>query len=108
MESFITSYGIYLAYFAIVVAAAGAIAFPVIQMVQNFKKAKIALVGVGIAVVLFLICWVFAKSEAFTIGEITVAESQMKILEAAMFMFYSLLAISIIAIIYSSVSRYFK
>jgi len=49
-----------------------------------------------------------ASSESFTVAETTVEASKMRIIEGAMYMFYMLLAISLIAILYSSVSRFFK
>lgn len=108
MENFVTSYGIYLAYFAIVVAVLGALAFPLIQMFQNLKKARMALLGIGIVVVLFLVCWLLSGDAEFSVGDTTVAGPKMRVVEAAIFTFYSLLAVSIVAILYSSISRYFK
>jgi hypothetical protein len=108
MENFIVSYIIPLAYLALGIAALGAVVFPVIQMLQDLKKAKTALIGVGAVVVLFVICYLLADNQPFTVKEISVTGGQMKMVEASIFTFYILLTGSIVAILYSSVSRYFK
>jgi hypothetical protein len=85
-----------------------ALVFPLIQIFQQLKKAKTILIGIGLAVVLFSLCYVLASDAPFKMGNTEVAGSQMKLVEASMFAFYALLATSILAILYSSISRYFK
>ena len=108
MENFIVSFGIPLAYVAFGIAILGIIGFSAFQMFQDLKKAKTALMGIGIMVFLFLLCFILAEKKEYTVGEIYVPAGQMQIVEASMYSFYILLAVSIIAIAYSSVSRYFK
>ena len=108
MENFIVSFGIPLAYIAFGIAVLGIIVFSVLQMLQDLNKAKTALMGIGIMVFLFLICFMLADRQEFTVGEIYVPAGQMKVVEASMYSFYMLLLVSILAIAYSSVSRYFK
>ena len=108
LEHIAVSYGMPLAYIALGIAALGAIAFPIIQMVKDLKKAITTFVAIGIILVIFFVCYALSANEPFTIGDIHVAAAQMKFIEAGIYMFYMLLAASVLAILYSSVSRYFK
>lgn len=104
MSDFIVSFGIPLAYIALGIAALAAIVFPVIYMLQDIKKAKSALLGVGVLAVVFLVSYLLADGQAFR----DVPAGQMKTIEASMYCFYILLTAAIVAIIYSTISRYFK
>lgn len=104
MTDFILSFGIPLAYVALGVAALGAIIFPLVYMFKDLKKAKAALMGIGILIVVFVLCYVLSKPEALG----TATGGQMRVVEASLYVFYILLAGSIIAILYATVSRYFK
>ena len=108
LEHIAVSYGIPLAYIGLGIAALGAIVFPIIQMFQDFKKAGITFLAVGLLAVVFIVCYVLSANEPFTIGEIHVEAGQMRFVEAGIIMVYLLMAASLIAILYSSVSRYFK
>jgi len=108
LEHIAVSYGMPLAYIALGIAALGAIAFPIIQMVKDLKKAITTFVAIGIILVLFLICYALSANEPFTVGDISVSAAQMKFIGAGLNMFYTLLVASVLAILYSSVSHYFK
>ncbi len=108
MTDFITSFGIYLAYFALALAALAAIIFPLIQMLQDPKNAKTAFLGIGVVIVVFLLCYMLADKEPLAIGEASASAGQMKLVEASLYVFYIMLAGSILAILYSTISRYFK
>ncbi|MDR1172454.1 MAG: hypothetical protein LBL24_08385 [Bacteroidales bacterium] len=108
MTDFIVSFGIPLAYFALFVAVVAAIIFPCMQMAQDAKGAKSALVGIGALVVVFLLCYVASESKEFTIGSNQMTGGEMKLIEAGLYLFYVSLVGSILAILYSTVSRYFK
>jgi len=95
------------AYICLGIAALAAVAFPVLQMVKDVKKAMTALIGVGAVAVLFFICWLLATKQEFVIGDIVVSAGQMRLVEASIFTFYSLLVVAVLGILYSSVSRYF-
>ncbi len=108
MTDFIVTYGIYLAYFALVVATLAAIIFPLIQMFQDLKNAKTAFIGIGAVLVVFFLCYLLADEKSLTIGDVVASAGQMKMVEASLYSFYILLATSILAILYSTISRYFK
>lgn len=103
---FVTAFGLPLAYIALVLGALAAIVFPLLQMFQDLKKAKAALFGIGAVVVLFVLCFLLTGEEE-AVGELATA-GQMKMVEASMFAFYVMLAVSVVSVIYSTVSRYFK
>ena len=107
-EQIAVGFGIPFAYFCLGVAALSAVVFPIIQMIQNWKKAITALIGVGAVAVLFLICFLLADKQEFTIGDKYASAAQMQLVEGSIFTFYALLLIAVIAILYSSVSSYFK
>ena len=108
MTDFILNFGIPLAYVAMGIAILAAVAFPVLQMVTDFKKAKTAIAGVGIILLVFLLSYMLAGNQPLTTNYETVSGEQMKIVEACLYMVYFLFTVSVIAIIASSVSRYFK
>ena len=108
LEQITVSYGIPLAYIALGIAAIGIIGFSVLQMVQDLKKAMIALVAIGILVVLFVVCFVLSANEPRSVGDTYVAAGQMRFVEAGIIMFYMQLAISAVAILYFTILRYFN
>jgi hypothetical protein len=108
MEHITLNYGLPLAYIALAIAAFGVIGFSVFQMVMDFKKAKTALIGIGLIVALFFISYSLSDNQAFTVKDKTVLAEEMRLVEAGIYSFYILLAVSILAIIYFSISRYFK
>ena len=105
----------YLMIFAYVifgVTLLSAVVFAVLPIFKNFKKAiPVLLVIVG-AVAFYFVCYMLASGEPFTIttgtGDSTTSGGVMKFVEANMFMTYIVFAVSILAILYSSVASYFK
>ena len=108
LEQICVSFGIPLAYIALGIAALGAILFPVIEMFKDLKKAITTFVSIGIIIVIFLVCYFLSANEPFSIGVFHVPAGQMRFIEAGINMFYMLLAGSVLAILYSTFSRYFK
>jgi len=108
LEQITVSYGIPLAYICLGIAAVSVIVFPVIQMFQDLRKASRAFAGIGIIAALFVVCFLLADKMDFSIGEIHVAASQMQFVEASIYMVYILLFASVLAILLTPVSRYFK
>ena len=117
-EFFLTSgvnIALVLAYISFGVAFIGVIVFTLIQMFKDLNKAKKALIGIGIAVVVFVICFLFAQNYNLiaTDGYILIKDRLvkagiMRLSEAGIYMFYVLLVGAVAAIIYSSISRSFK
>ena len=112
MEDIIVDYGLIFTYIVFGIGVLSAFVFPAIQLFQNLKKALTALAGVCGLVLLYLLFYMLASSEAFTIstgtGDTTISAGVMKFVEANLFMTYAIFAFSVLAIVYSSVSNYFK
>jgi len=108
MTEFILNFGMPLAYIALGIAVLSAVAFPVLQMVTDFQKAKMAIAGVGVLFVVFLLSYMLAGNQPLTTNYVTISGEQMKLVEAGLYMVYIFFVVSVIAIAFSSVSRYFK
>ena len=78
-----------------------------IIIVKDYKS-LVTIFGILAGGLVFLVCFMMAGDADFTIGEIHVVGSQMQLVEAGIFTFYILLAVSLLAILYSTVSQYFK
>jgi len=108
LEHITVSYGIPLVYLGLGIAALCAVVFPVIQMFQDLKNAKQAFIGVGAVALLFVVTYLLAHKQDFTINDIYVAAEKMKFIEASIYMVYTLLFGTLLAIVVSAVSGYFK
>ncbi|MBE7443418.1 MAG: hypothetical protein HS119_13305 [Flavobacteriales bacterium] len=92
------------------IAAIAAIVFPLINMVQNPKGAKNALIGVVTLVVVFALGYAMASGEeSFTIDGVLLADSATsKLSEAGLIAFYIMGAAAIAAVVYAEVSKMLK
>jgi len=100
------------AYIIFCVTLLSALVFAVLPIFQDFKKAIPVLIGIVGAVAFYLVCYFLSSGEPMTIttgtGTQTISSGVMKFVEANMFMTYFTVVIALLAIIYSSVSSYFK
>jgi hypothetical protein len=101
-------YWIYLAYLGLLIAIIAALVFPLIQMFRHLKTAKTVLIGIAGVAVFAFVCYLLAPEMPLKIGDIEASGTQMRLVEASMFAFYALFAAALLAIVYSSVSRYLK
>ena len=108
LEFIAVTIGFPIAYICLGLAMLSAVLFPVIQMFKDLKKAKTALIGVGFLAVVYLFCFLIADKADFSIGEKHVAATQMQFIEGAIYMFYALLLLSLVAIASSSLTRFLK
>jgi len=92
------------------IAALAAIVFPLINMAQNPKSAKNALIGVVALAVVFALGYAMAGSEeSYTIDGVLLADaSTSKLSEAGLIAFYLMGAAAIVAVIYAEVSKMLK
>lgn len=107
MGDFMANYGIIICYILFAVAALAAVVFPVLQLVQNPKNAKGALVGIGALVVVLGISYVLASDVNPTKIEDLSAET-VKRVGTGLYAFYILAAVAIVATVYSEVSKLLK
>lgn len=106
MGDFMANYGIILCYILLAVAVLAAIVFPIIQLVQNPKNAKGALVGIGALVIVVGISYVLASDNNPSNMEIT-AEGAKQV-GTGLYAFYILSIVAIVALVYSEVAKLFK
>lgn len=106
MADFMTNYGIIICYILLAVATLAAVVFPIIQLAQNPKNAKGALVGIGALVVVLGISYVLAADNNPSNIEITADAA--KQVGTGLYAFYLLSAVAIIAVVYSEVAKFFK
>lgn len=92
------------------IASITAIVFPLINMAQNPKSAKNALIGVVALAVVCGIGYTLAGSEEFFTldGKLLADASSSKYSEAGLIAFYIMGAAAIVAVVYAEVSKMFK
>jgi len=109
---FIVNYATVFGYCLLGVAIFLMLVFPAIQMVQDFKKAIGALVGLVLMGLIFFLCYSMGTAEELTVisGDKveTIAAGTMKIVDACIFMAYTLLVGAILVLILTSFARYIK
>lgn len=106
MADFMTNYGIIICYILLAVAVLTAVVFPIIQLIQNPKGAKGALVGIGALVVVVGISYALSSGDAAAHLDITPEAA--KQVDTGLFAFYILAGIAILSLVYSEVAKLFK
>lgn len=97
-------------YVLFAIATIAALVFPIINMIQNPKGAKDALIGVVALLVVCGIGYALASSEEFLTldGKVLASASASKFSEAGLIAFYIMGAAAIVAVIYAEVSKTLK
>ena len=112
VSRFIVNYCTLFGYCLLGVAILLMILFPAIQMFQDFKKALGTLGGFVIMLVVFLVCYWMGTAEEITMisGDkiVHVTAGTMKIVDAFIFMAYTLLIGAVVILILTSFARYIK
>lgn len=106
MADFMTNYGIIICYILLAVAVLTAVVFPIIQLIQNPKGAKGALLGIGALVVVVGISYALSSGDAAAHLEITPEGA--KQVDTGLFAFYILASVAIVSLVYSEVAKLFK
>jgi hypothetical protein len=102
-------FGLYTFYVLLVIAVLATIAFPIVASVKHPKSALGSLIGLGILAVVFGISWAISGSDV-TVKQMAlgVNETTSKLIGAGLIMFYVTLFLSMIALIYSEISKALK
>ena len=95
-------------YLLLIVAGAVSVVFPIIAMAKDFKKSKNSLIGIGVLVLIFVVGMLMSSDESYNVGGSVVDGSVSKYSEAGLITFYVMIALAIIAIIYTEISKAFK
>lgn len=96
-------------YILLGVSVIGAIVFPIINMIGDFKKAKGSLVGIGIVAVLFIISYALSGNEVLESYEkFGVTATSSRIIGASLIMMYIMSIGAIVMAIVGEVYKAFK
>lgn len=108
MDSLI-NIGIYITYVLLFVAVAGAIVFPVIQTFGDLKKAKGSLIGIGAALVLFLVSYAISSPETGAFyDKFNISPNFSKVIGGGLVATYIITIAVLLSIVYSQVSKWIK
>lgn len=100
------NFGIPFTYLLLIVATLGAIIAPVLEMLQKPSSIKGALIGLGALTVISVIG--YALGDTSNPSKLVVSESTAKLIDTGLYAFYILALISVVATVYSEVSKLFK
>lgn len=103
-----TSTIMYWCYILLVIGIVLAIVFPIIQMAKNPKKAKNALIGIALLVIVFAISYAIADAKVLPSYAKMASPSVAKWVSGGIICFYIMAVLSIAAVIYAEVSKLFK
>ncbi|HSV76299.1 MAG TPA: hypothetical protein VLH37_04625 [Bacteroidales bacterium] len=106
MSDTLISIGLYVTYFLVVLAVVSTVLFGVTQIVRNFKKAKGALVGMIVLVVIVVIAFAISTGEpypAFGVGP-----NASRWIGAGITTTFILAGLGLVAAVYTEVSKMFK
>jgi hypothetical protein len=99
-------FGLYLFYALLFIAVAAAIVFPLLYAIKQPAALGKSAIGVGVLVVLFVIAYAMSGSEVnIKAAAAGISESVSKLIGAGLIMFYITLALAVLALIYSEISK---
>lgn len=106
MGDFMANYGIILTYILLAAAAITAIAFPIMHLVANPKKAKQVGMSVGALLVVYILAYLLASDEVTEhYVKFNVTDTQSKQVGTGLIVFYILAAGAIVSAIYTEVGK---
>ena len=104
MGDFMANYGIILTYILLAAAAIAAIAFPIMHLVANPKKAKQVGIAVGALLAVYILAYLLASDEVTEqYAKFNVTETQSKQVGTGLIVFYILAAGGVISAVYTEV-----
>ena len=101
--------GFYVFYALLIIAVVLTVAFPIIHMLREPSTLIRTAIGVGVVVVLFVISYALSDSEVnLKAAALGVTPTSSKLIGAGLIMFYVTLVGSVLALIYSEISKALK
>lgn len=101
--------GFYVFYALLFIAVGATIIFPIIHMLKEPKTLMATGIGIGIIVVLFGISYALSGSEVkLKAAAVGITATTSKLIGAGLIMFYITLGLSVLAVIYSEISKALK
>jgi len=98
--------GLIIAYVLVGISILAAVGLPLVQAAGNLKSLKKAGISVGGLLVLFLVCYALSSDD--TMGSKMVTAAGAKRVGAGLLSFYVLLAIALVSIVYTEISKISK
>ncbi|MFP4091557.1 MAG: hypothetical protein ACLFUB_03870 [Cyclobacteriaceae bacterium] len=109
MEFFISTYGLYAAYFLVGLAIVLAIILPLINSLNNPKALLGSVVGLIAILIVFFIAYSISGDEVNTVyTKFGIDESSSKFIGGALITMYLLIGIALISILVTEVNKIFK
>ncbi len=103
------------AYVLLFVSVVVLLLFSLYQFFTNLKSAKGSLLGIGVVLLIVLISWMLGSNEypkffgvEKFIDDGTITPTITRVIDTALYSTYIIFGLSFVALLYSSVSRYFK
>lgn len=106
MNDALVNTAIYVAYFLVGVAVLAVIVFSVLHLITNFKKAKGALLGMGVLVAILLISFGISSNEAYEAHNVGSYASQW--IGGGIKATFILIGLAFAAAVYTEVSKLFR
>ena len=107
MESIVINFGLPLTYILIAITAILAVAFPLFFIFKDLKKAKASLIGVLALVVVYVICYALGSTATLD-GFEEISGGTMRFIDGSLYVVYILLAVTLLAAVYSAIAGTFK
>ena len=109
MDSLITI-GLYVAYFALFIAVAALVIFPILTLVKgNFKNAKGTLIGIAVLAGVVILAYIISPADqGLFYTKMNVSAGASKLIGAGLITTYIILAGLILITLYSVVVKWFK
>jgi len=102
-------FGFYLFYALLIIAVVLTIVFPIIHVLREPSTLLRSAIGLGMVVVLFVISYALSGSDVnIKAAALGVTPTSSRLIGAGLIMFYITLVLSILALIYSEISKAFK
>jgi hypothetical protein len=99
-------FGLYLFYALLFIAVAAAVIFPLFYAIKQPAALGKSAIGAGVLVVLFVIAYAMSGSDVnIKAAAAGISESASKLIGAGLIMFYITLALAVLALIYSEISK---
>jgi hypothetical protein len=101
--------GFYVFYALLFIAVALTVVFPVIHMLREPSSLLRSAIGIGIVVVVFVLSYALSGSEVnLKAAAVGVTPTSSRLIGAGLIMFYITLVLSVLALIYSEISKALK
>jgi hypothetical protein len=101
--------GLYITYALFFIAVGAAIIFPLLYIIKDPKGVVKSLAGIGALVVIFILCYAVSGDEVTAkYTSLGVGSGSSKLIGAGLIMFYAVMAISMVGVIYSEISKALK